>query len=121
VRHVRGLVADHGRHECPILCVIEIRAWPAHCRPIAAELDEAASQKLTAVQPMNEESNVGVATALVRAVALYSAAALARKMTDRGNAIGKLATNGARRSIDHRHEWLEAPAHITLSVGRYHS
>lgn len=121
VRYVCGLVADHGRHECPVFCVIEVGAWPADRRPIAAELDEAAGEKLMAVQAMNEEAYVGVATALVRAVSLYSTAALPRKVTDGGNTLRKLATDGACRAIQHRHKWLEAPAHIALCIGRYDS
>jgi hypothetical protein len=119
VGYVCGLVADHGRDECPVLCVIEICTGPADRRPIGAELDEAAGEKLTAVDSVNEEANVGVATALVGAVALDSAATLARKVADRGNAIGKLATNGACRAIHHRDKWFQAPAHIALRVRRY--
>ena len=74
-----------------------------------------------AVRAANEEANIRVSAAFVGSVSLDAPAALARKVADGGNAVGKLPTNGAGRTIHHRHEWFEAPAHIALCVGRYDS
>jgi hypothetical protein len=68
---------------------------------------------------VNEKAKVGIAPAFVRAVALDSAAALAREMAYGGDGFWKLPTNRAGGTIDHRHQWLEAPAYVTLRVGRY--
>jgi hypothetical protein len=118
VSHVRGLVADHGRHERPVFCIVEVRARPADRGAVAAELNKVAREKLPSTGSVNEETDVGVATALVRAVALDSTTTLAREMADRGDGVGKPPADRAGGAIEHRHERLQPPAHVALGVGR---
>ncbi len=118
VSHVGRLVSYQGSHERPVFRIIEVRPRPADRRPVSTELNEVGRKKLTAIRSVNEETDIGVAPAFVRAVSLDSAAALAREMAHRGDGFRELPTNRARGAIDHRHEWLEAPAYVALRVGR---
>jgi hypothetical protein len=118
VRDVRRLVADHGRDQRPILCIVEVRARPANRSGVAAELNEVAREKLPPVGSVNEEADVGVATALVRSVALDTTATLAGQMADRGDGFRELPADRPRGTVDHGYQRLQSPAHVAFGVRR---
>jgi len=121
VGHVRLRIAHQRRDQGPVLRVVEPRPRPSEGGAVAAEGDEMRRRELLPGRAADEEREVRVPAALVRAMPLDLASAFVGQISHRRDRLGELAPDLARGAVDQLHERLQSPPRARAFVGRNHA